>query len=76
MATWNRLARVDQTVRSGWNILKSGDTTPYRYIRFSHNSTSACNLAELQLYGILLSNITPTLTSTTTDVLYRDGFNS
>lgn len=43
--TWARLAQIDQTVRSGWNVLKSADTTPYRYIRFKHNSTSACSLA-------------------------------
>ena len=43
--TWKTLAKVDQTVHTGWNVFSSVDTTPYRYIRFSHNSTSQCNLA-------------------------------
>ena len=43
--TWSTLAKVDQTVHTGWNTFASVDSTPYRYIRFSHNSTSRCNLA-------------------------------
>lgn len=42
---WVTLATVDQTVHSGWNVLASKDTTPYRYVRFLHNSTSQCGLA-------------------------------
>jgi hypothetical protein len=43
--TWKTIAKVDQTVHTGWNVYHSADTTPFRYIRFSHNSTSGCNLA-------------------------------
>jgi hypothetical protein len=74
--TWQNLAIVDQTVHSGWNTFASKDTTPYRYIRFVHNSTSMCSLAEVQLFGILYSNIAANLTAQSADVIYHDGFNN
>ena len=74
--TWKTLATVDQTVHSGWNTFASKDTTPYRYIRFLHNSTSMCSLAEVQLYGILYSTITANLTAQSADVTYNDGLNN
>ena len=74
--TWKTLATVDQTVHSGWNTFASKDTTPYRYIRFLHNSTSMCSLAEVQLYGILYSTITANLTVQSADVTYNDGLNN
>jgi hypothetical protein len=74
--TWNNLAVIDQTVHTGWNVIKSTDNTPYRYIRFLHNSTSMCNIAEIQLYGILYSNINVNLASQTANVIYNDGFNA
>ena len=46
MSAWTVLATVDQTIHSGWNVLKSDVTTPFRYVRFHHNSTSMCNIAE------------------------------
>lgn len=36
--TWTILATIDQTVHSGWNTLLSTISTPYRYVRYSHNS--------------------------------------
>ena len=42
---WNTISTIDQTVHTGWNTLISKDQTPYRYIRFLHNSTSNCQLA-------------------------------
>ena len=73
---WDTLATVDQTVHTGWNIFASNNTTPYRYIRFLHNSTSKCSLAELKLYGILYSSIDANLDSQLANVTYNDGFNS
>ena len=75
-STWKTIAKVDQTVHTGWNMLTTSDNTPFRYIRFSHNSTSSCNLAEVQLFGILYSTLTTNLTSQPTDVVYNDGFNT
>lgn len=75
-ANWNTLATVDQTVHTGWNVLKSIDTAPYRYVRFLHNSTSSCNIAEFQIFGIIFSPLTVALASQTADVIYYDGFNT
>ena len=72
---WTNLATVDQTIHSGWNVLKSGDTTPFRYVRFHHNSSSMCNIAEFQIFGILYNDQTFTLSSQQTNVIYDDGFN-
>lgn len=53
------------------------DNTTYRYIRFRHNSTSQCNIAEFQLFGITFSSATvASLTSQSSNVVYSDGFNS
>jgi hypothetical protein len=45
--TWDTLYTVDSTVHTGWNIWRpqSPLATYYRYVRFEHNSTSACKLA-------------------------------
>ena len=77
MATWSTLARVDQTVHSGWNTLVSASSAPFRYVRLVHNSTSQCNIAEIQVYGIVYSGISiANLAAQPSDVLYEDGFNS
>ena len=76
MSSWNTLATVIQTAHTGWNVILSTSQTPYRYIRFKHNATSKCNLAEFQVYGILESNLTPTLASTSADVVYQDGYST
>ena len=71
------LGKVDQTVHSGWNVVASVNNNTYRYIRFSHNSTSQCNIAEFQLFGITYSSATvASITSQASNVVYSDGFNS
>lgn len=45
--TWTTLGVIDQTVHSGYNTIMSLSSSPFRYIRFNHNSTSKCNLAEI-----------------------------
>jgi hypothetical protein len=75
--SWTVLGQVDQTVHTGWNTLISKSSLPFRYIRFSHNSTSKCQLAEIQLYGILYSSANLTSTdSYLSDIVYIDGFNN
>lgn len=75
--SWNTLATVDQTIHSGWNTLASSLTTPYRYVRFAHNNASKCNIAEIELYGIVYSNSNPSdLTSQPSDIVYEDGYNT
>jgi len=73
---WDTLVTVDQTVHTGWNIFASNNITPYRYIRFVHNSTSKCSLAEIKLYGILYSTMDVNLSSQLANVTYNDGFNT
>jgi len=44
-STWTNISNIDSMVHAGWNIIIPSDQTPYRYIRFNHNSTSKCMLA-------------------------------
>jgi hypothetical protein len=44
---------------------------------FVHNSTSQCNIAEIQVYGIVYSGIKiASLAAQPSDVVYEEGFNS
>lgn len=63
-------------MHSGWNVIVSKDTTPFRYFRFRHTSESQCNLAEIQLFGIAMSSTPATLSSTQASVTYMDGANT
>jgi hypothetical protein len=75
-SSWTNLGTFDQTVHSGWNVIKSSSSAPFRYVRFRHTNQSQCNLAEIQLYGIVLSSQTPSLSSQASTVTYNDGFTS
>lgn len=76
MNSWTTLGKVDQTVHSGWNIIRSTTSNTFRYIRFYHNSTSQCNIAEIQLFGIVYSNtLISNINSQSSNVIYDDGFN-
>jgi hypothetical protein len=44
-STWTNLGTFDQTVHSGWNVITSASSTPFRFIRFRHTSQSQCNIA-------------------------------
>ena len=66
----------DQTVYSGWNNIPAVSSSPFRYFRFRHNTSSNCNLAELEFYGRVYSDSSPNLTSHFSTVSYYDGFNS
>lgn len=45
-SSWTTIATVDQTVHAGWNSFMIKNPNIYRYIRFVHDSTSKCKLAE------------------------------
>lgn len=73
-STWTTIATIDQTVHAGWNSFMISNTNIYRYVRFLHSSVSKCNLAELELSGIIMSSVNvPSLTSFTSDVIFDDG---
>lgn len=42
---WTNLLTIDSTVHTAWNNILSKTNTPFRYIRFVHNVTSACSIA-------------------------------
>lgn len=46
---WDLLYKIDNTVHTGYNIWRPNPPliNTYRYIKFAHNSTSACKLASL-----------------------------
>lgn len=43
--TWTLIGKIDQTVHSGWNVIRSITKNSFRYFRFRHTSQSQCNLA-------------------------------
>lgn len=69
--SWETLVLVDQTVHNGWNVFETLKVTPFRYVRFVHNSTSQCSLAEIQLFGTVYSEQVQNVTT----VAYYDGYN-
>lgn len=75
-ANWTTLGTFDQTIHSGWNVIMSSSSAAFRYFRYRHTNKSQCNMAEIQLYGILLSSQTPTLSGQAATVTYNDGFNT
>jgi hypothetical protein len=42
---WTTIATIDSSVNTAWNTLFPKTNTPFRYIRFLHNTTSNCQLA-------------------------------
>ncbi len=43
-SNWTTMATFDQTVHSGWNVILSTVSTPFRYFRLRHTSQSQCNI--------------------------------
>jgi len=73
-STWKTLGTVDQSVHAGWNSKMITDTTIYRYVRFSHTNQSQCNIAELELTGILMNTVTVSdIASFKSDLVFDDG---
>lgn len=57
LSTWSTIFTIDNTVHMGWNYWPNPNPAAvvYRYIRFRHNSTSQCQLAELAFVGQVYS---------------------
>ena len=75
-SNWTTMATIDSSVHSAWNIILPTTNTPFRYVRFLHNTTSSCQLAELQFYGIVYNIMNASLTSQYTGLVYSDGYSS
>ena len=66
------LFTLNENIKTGWNTWSSNQTLPlYRYIRFIGNSTSRCNIAEIQLYGLKSYTGVASLTNTTCNALVQ-----
>lgn len=76
--TWTTLYTIDSTVHTGWNNWRPATplAASYRYVKFEHNSTSSCQLAELEISGVLVASTATTATTNTVDVHFSDGFHS
>lgn len=76
--TWDTLYTVDSTVHTGWNIWRPATklAASYRYVKFEHNTTSNCKLAELEISGILVASTSTSATSNAVDVHFNDGFHA
>lgn len=74
--TWTNLYTIDSTVHTGWNIWRPNPVlaTAYRYVRFEHNSTSKCQLAEFEVSGVLYAGVATNTTTNLVDVHFSDGF--
>lgn len=56
--TYTQIFAIDTAqVHSGWNVWQKVSSLQYQYVRFKHTSTSACQLAEIKVYGIKYSTL-------------------
>lgn len=75
--TYTEVGVVDETVHVGWNSFLVDTASNYRYIRMSHNSTSGCQLAEFEVFGVQMSDATvSSLSAYTTNAIVTDGQNT
>ena len=73
-SSWTDFYQIDNSVHTGWNSYLSQDTNTYKYVRFTNTLSSGCNLAEIEIYGYMVQDVSNTdLNSKTLDVLYNDG---
>lgn len=65
--TWTNIFTIDSSVHMGWNFWPNLnlDSVIYRYIRFRHNSTSNCQLAEISFVGQVYSTLPVNATGVT-----------
>jgi hypothetical protein len=55
---WATIFTIDSSVHMGWNYWpNSNPSSNYRYIRFTHNSTSQCQIAEIAFTGQIYSTL-------------------
>ena len=76
-SNYDLLGTIDETVHSGWNSIIFTVTTPYRYIRISHNTASKCMLAEIEVHGVLFSDdVVSDISNHTVSPVFDDGHNT
>lgn len=66
--SWSTIFTIDNTVHMGWNYWLNPNPAAvvYRYIRFRHNSTSQCQLAEIAFVGQVYSTFAVNASGITT----------
>lgn len=75
--TWINIGNIDSNVHSGWNIMSLKVPVSYRQFRFIHDTTSNCQLAEIEFQGIIQSSNNPVSpVSNIASVTYEDGSNT
>jgi len=74
--TYTTLFNIDNTVHTGWNIWRPASRLDnfYRYIRFEHNVSSMCRLAEIEVQGYVYAAELTSVSSTNVTVDFSDGF--
>ncbi len=76
-STWSTIATVDQTVHAGWNSFIIKNSNIFRYVRFSHNNQSKCNISEFEINGVVMSTVTVASTdSVMSNVTFEDGISA
>lgn len=73
---WTNISTIDSSVHTGWNIILPKTNTPFRYLRYLHNSTSQCLISEIQFFGTVYSTLIASLTSQASGLVYSDGYSS
>lgn len=72
--TYTKIGEIDQSVKSGWNSLPINSNENYRFVRLSHNNESECRVSEIEVIGVLFSDIEIINTSSKTlDAVIFDG---
>lgn len=73
---WAKIATIDSTTHSGWNLIQTDTLPTYRQFRFVHGTTSNCQLAELEFTGVRKAPNVGSLTSNFASIIYEDGGNT
>lgn len=54
--TYEEIFKIDTSlVHSGYNVYIPETPIRYRQVRFRHNNLSSCELAEIELHGVILT---------------------
>ena len=71
-STWEDIFTADIYIREGWNTYTPSSSLKYRYYRFYANSSSSCQVAEIQLMGNIVEDSSAT-TKVCDVMLYAPG---
>ena len=74
-ADWTDLATVPSTVSENWNYFVPPPSTTWKYMAYRIKNDDRCRIAEFELYGIVLNNLTiPNTSDHKCDVkMYQHG---